>query len=198
MQSLVLLAVALAATTSASYNHPIYRRTSDPALAIFVDDRPPECPPCFNCNLDGFPCHQFANCTASNGRCTCPPGWGGDDCTDPLCGSLSKGKDRLPRKGATCECDDGWEGINCNVCTKDDICDALVPGGEGGVCYTGGYAVREIFQQCQVTNKQILDQLKGQIPQVTFACNNGTGTCNFQCMSRYSVGKFEANKCSLG
>jgi hypothetical protein len=181
---LAVLVVAMAATSEvAAYTDlPVYRpHFNDPALSLFGDKRPPECPPCFNCNLADFPCHQFANCTASNGRCACPPGWGGDDCTDPLCASLSKGKDRPPRTGDKCECDEGWEGINCNVCNSNNVCNSLVAGGEGGVCYTGGLVVHENYQQCDVTNKQILDQLKGQIPQVTFSCSNDTGNCNFQC-----------------
>jgi hypothetical protein len=183
MLSAYVFAIAVAACSRAAASHaPLYRSTfTDPALQIFDDKRPPDCPPCFNCNLEAFPCHQFANCTASTGRCSCPPGWGGEDCTDPLCGSLLRGKDRPPRQGDTCECDDGWQGINCNVCTKDNVCNALVPGGEGGMCYKGGLVVHENFQQCQVTNKQILEQLHGKIPQVTFSCNNSTANCSFQC-----------------
>ncbi|KAI7576897.1 hypothetical protein KC346_g19677, partial [Hortaea werneckii] len=78
------------------------------------DKRPDDCPPCFNCNLDDFTCQQFANCTKSSGKCSCPPGFGGDDCSEPLCGSLADGSNRLPRQGKECECNEGWEGINCN------------------------------------------------------------------------------------
>jgi hypothetical protein len=152
---------------------------NDPA-SIFADTRPPDCPPCFNCNLADFQCHQYANCTHSSGRCACPHGWGGEDCTTPLCGSLT-GKDRPPRTGKHCKCDDGWEGINCNICSKNSVCNSMVPGGEGAVCYTGGVVVTENFQQCKVTNPQILGQLKGQIPEVTFSCNKEDQTCNFQC-----------------
>lgn len=42
-----------------------------------------ECPPCFNCMLPGFECLQFANCTEYDGKCKCPPGFGGDDCKQP-------------------------------------------------------------------------------------------------------------------
>jgi hypothetical protein len=183
--TLLSVAAAIASTASVhAYNkHNVYRSfDSDPGLSLF-SEAPPECPPCFNCNLADFQCHQFANCTAASGRCSCPPGWGGEDCTTPLCGSLIGGKDRPPRKGKTCECDDGWEGINCNICNKNDVCNPLVPGGEDGLCYTGGLVVRENFQQCAVTNEKILKELKGQKPEVTFSCEKEDATCNFQCKS---------------
>jgi hypothetical protein len=144
-------------------------------------DRPADCPPCFNCNLEAFTCHQFANCTAANGRCACPEGWGGEDCSTPLCGSPADGKDRLPREGASCECTEGWSGINCNVCKTDGVCDSLMPGREGGVCFKDGLVVRRNYQQCDITNKKILETLKGQKPQATFSCDAEDATCNFQC-----------------
>jgi hypothetical protein len=144
-------------------------------------DRPDDCPPCFNCNLGDFVCHQFANCTASSGRCACPEGWGGEDCSEPLCGSLARGRDRAPRQGASCECDDGWDGINCNVCNSNKACNAVVQGGEGGVCYKDGLVVRKNFQNCDITNQKILDTLKDQKPQATFSCDAEVDECNFQC-----------------
>ncbi|KAF2103024.1 putative ABC transporter [Rhizodiscina lignyota] len=148
-------------------------------LQLF-DDRPDGCPPCFNCNLEDFVCHQFANCSAANGRCICPAGFGGDDCSDPVCGSLADGRDRAPRKGEQCECTDGWSGINCNVCETDDACKAMVPEQDGAVCYKEGLLVKEIFHMCNITNRKILDQLKGQIPQATFTCNAEERDCSFQ------------------
>lgn len=164
---------------TADFTSVVPRSTPD---YFAFDDRPDGCPPCFNCNLEDFQCHQFANCSKSNGRCICPPGWGGQDCSDPLCGSLALGNDRPPRNGPTCDCDPGWEGINCNVCNNDDACAAFMPEGTNGVCYEGGLVVHENYQQCDVINKQILEQLKEQIPQVTFSCSNETSECNFQCM----------------
>ena len=61
----------------------------------------------------------------------------------------------------------------------------MTSSGEGGVCYKGGLVVHENYQQCDVTNKQILDQLKGQKPQVTFSCARDDATCNFQCKHQY-------------
>lgn len=64
--------------------------------------------------LPAFSCKQFAKCNEFNGRCDCPPGFGTDDCAEPVCGGLSDGLDRPVRNSTTCECSDGWSGINCN------------------------------------------------------------------------------------
>lgn len=45
--------------------------------------RPDNCPPCFNCLLDAFPCSHFAPCNPYDGRCSCPPGFAGDNCSVP-------------------------------------------------------------------------------------------------------------------
>lgn len=57
-----------------------------------------------------------------------------------------------------------------------------MPEESGGVCYADGVLVKENHQMCDVTNRKILDQLKDRKPQVTFSCNRGDDTCNFQCM----------------
>ncbi|KAG0243696.1 hypothetical protein BGW41_001569 [Actinomortierella wolfii] len=98
-----------------------------------------------------------------------------------VCGGLSDGKDRPQREGKSCQCKEGWTGINCNVCTSDSACDALVPTGKNGTCYTGGLTVHENFQQCRVTNRKILDTLgPDQPPAITFNCNGQNNTCDFQ------------------
>ncbi|CAN6624221.1 hypothetical protein TRVA0_009S03026 [Trichomonascus vanleenenianus] len=149
-------------------------------LAGGLTSRPDECPPCFNCLLPAFECKQFAGCNEFNGRCNCPDGFGGDDCSEPVCGALTDGVNRPLRNGTHCDCSDGWSGINCNMCIEDSSCDALMPGNEKGTCYTGGILVNKNNQMCNVTNRKILDILKGQIPQVTFSCNRTAGDCNFQ------------------
>lgn len=157
---------------------------SDPDLLspqfTFLDKRPADCPPCFNCQLDAFQCTQFAQCNKYSGKCNCPAGFGGDDCSQPTCGSLANGPNRAVRKGKYCSCKDGWTGINCNVCQTNDACNAMMPEKEGGVCYKQGVTVKENFQMCDVTNRKILDQLKERKPQVTFSCKAEDKTCNFQ------------------
>ncbi|KAG9623068.1 hypothetical protein KCV04_g13024, partial [Aureobasidium melanogenum] len=187
MRVLWLAAAALLSSATA-YKTNQYQSDFSNSLASstpfsIYGDRPDDCPPCFNCNLDGFQCHQYANCTKSSGKCSCPSGFGGEDCSQPLCGSLAEGHNRLPRQGHDCECNDGWEGINCNVCKTNDACNAMMPEGNGGVCYREGLVVNENYQICDITNRKILDQLKEKKPQATFSCNADRKECNFQCTS---------------
>lgn len=140
-----------------------------------------KCPPAFNCNLPNFPCTQFSQCNPFTGRCECKAGFGGDDCSVPLCGGLSDGKNRPQRKvNETCACKEGWYGINCNMCDTDDVCDSFVPVGLKGTCYKSGIIVNKFDQKCDVTNEKILKILDGKIPQVTFSCNKTSETCDFQ------------------
>lgn len=195
--SLVSSAYAKLDLTFSSPNPAHFARNVNP-----LDDRPPECPPCFNCNLADFHCHQFGKCNQNNGKCQCPPGYGGEDCKEPLCGSLAqKPEDRPLRKPDedTCKCEDGWSGINCNVCQTDNACNAFTPEGKDGVCYKQGLVQKQNFQMCDITNRKILDTIKPQIPQATFSCTNETAECNFQCKRKNSRYKTRANEShSLG
>ncbi|CRK47270.1 hypothetical protein BN1723_007447 [Verticillium longisporum] len=69
------------------------------AQLALENSRPADCPPCFNCVLPAHKCNQFAPCNNYTGKCDCPEGFGGDDCIDPLCGSLGAGDNqkRPPR-----------------------------------------------------------------------------------------------------
>ena len=86
-----------------------------------------------------------------------------------------------------CECEEGWTGINCNVCTENKACDSLMETKDGGVCYQMGEVVQNNYQMCDVTNKNILEILNGQLPQVTFTCQveeeEKDNNCDFQCAS---------------
>jgi ABC-type multidrug transport system ATPase subunit len=150
------------------------------AQLALMGERPDDCPPCFNCLLPAHTCGQYADCNEFNGKCSCPDGFGGDDCLQPLCGSLGRGKDRPMRGKDNCQCDDGWTGIHCNVCTEDQACNALMPEGSGGVCYQNGEVVKYNHQICDVTNKKITSLLGTKKPEVTFTCKEKEATCDFQ------------------
>lgn len=141
-----------------------------------------KCPPCFNCNLPNFNCEQFSTCNPFTGMCECRDGFGGMDCSEPLCGALSDGNSKRPvrEKNQTCQCKSGWLGINCNLCTDDSVCDAFTPEGLTGICYKSGIVVNKFHLMCDVTNKKIIEILKGKKPQVTFSCSKANGTCDFQ------------------
>ncbi|KAI8917509.1 hypothetical protein DFJ77DRAFT_456678 [Powellomyces hirtus] len=140
----------------------------------------------------GQPCLNFG--TLNNTKCECPIGFGGSDCGQPLCDSLASGQDRRAREPnkSSCDCTDGWTGINCNVCMRDDACSALrpprspeyptVPGEmENATCYS---SVRPIattnYLQCEVTNDAIVKQLEGKKPEITYTCDAPSGNCQFQ------------------
>ncbi|QSS66742.1 ATP-binding cassette protein [Histoplasma capsulatum] len=164
------LYASILASSSLPWLASAFSNYSDSSLllssrVLLQDDRPKDCPPCFNCELEAFQCHQFATCNKYNGKCDCPAGFGGDDCTLPLCGSLPDGKERAPRKGKYCNCTEGWEGVNCNVCKTDNVCNSMMPEGEGGVCYKDGVTQKENYQMCAVTNRKIVDMLGDQKPE---------------------------------
>jgi len=188
----LLASISLLNTASAGLN--LTFSSPNPALYArkvnLFADRPEGCPPCFNCNLEDFQCHQFGKCNQANGKCICPPGFGGEDCKEPLCGSLARKLEDRPLRKAdeeTCDCDEGWGGINCNVCKADDACDALMPEGKDGVCYKQGLVQKQNFQMCDITNRKILDTVKPQRPQATFSCKNETAECNFQCKMSFTI-----------
>ncbi|KAJ3536534.1 hypothetical protein NM208_g6676 [Fusarium decemcellulare] len=181
LRSLLLGAAAfLPGLAMGSFNSSYSQADLLRAQLALMDDRPDKCPPCFNCLLPAHTCAQYAGCNEFNGKCDCPEGFGGDDCLEPLCGSLARGKDRPMRSGSSCECDEGWTGINCNVCTDNKACNALMQTGEGGVCYQNGEVVKHNYQICDVTNEKITTLLGDQRPEVTFTCKREDKTCDFQ------------------
>lgn len=163
-------------------------------LNVFDEDG--TCPPCFNCMLPIFKCKQFSECNSYTGRCECLDGFGGDDCSLPLCGALPDGNDNRPTRDndtEKCECKSGWGGINCNICQEDSVCDAFMPEGLQGTCYKNGMIINKFHQGCDVTNKKILQILNGKKPQVTFSCNRTAEVCDFQ----FWIDEVESFYCGL-
>jgi hypothetical protein len=149
----------------------------------------------FNCLLPAFECLNFAVCDEFNGKCTCPAGFGGDDCLEPrtrpnipflicaVCDSLADGPNRhaRPPDQQKCACKEGWSGINCNLCQTDEACGPLMPQEINGTCYKGGLTVKENYQMCQVINRKIIDQLDPKVAEVTFSCKKESASCALQC-----------------
>ncbi|KAJ7767192.1 hypothetical protein B0H16DRAFT_352671 [Mycena metata] len=121
------------------------------------------------------------------------------------CDSLADGDHRRLREGNSCECKEGWVGINCNVCQMNQACagfplarspvvntDELNP--DDMRCYTGGETVFSNHQMCNVTNRKIIDVVGAHHPvQVTFSCDASTETCAFQ----FWVEEVESFYCAL-
>ncbi|RFU77832.1 atp-binding cassette, subfamily g white, member 2 [Trichoderma arundinaceum] len=84
---LVGIAALLPSLTTA-YANSSYNVDALRAQFALLDDRPKDCPPCFNCLLPAHTCAQYAGCNEYNGKCDCPDGFGGDDCLEPSCNAL--------------------------------------------------------------------------------------------------------------
>jgi len=137
---------------------------------------------CFNCNAGGE-CLHFGNCSEYTGLCECPPGFGGANCKQPVCGSLAQGDRRALRpENTTCVCSDGWDGVNCNMCSVDAACEPFMPGPDLGDarCYAGGVLVDRNFHSCTVTNRKVNDVLAGKHAEATFGCSRESASCDFQ------------------
>ncbi|RKO93520.1 hypothetical protein BDK51DRAFT_29835, partial [Blyttiomyces helicus] len=144
----ITLALALAAVATPQ---PV-----SPALPLAFDLLGDTCPPCFDCHLPIYKCLNFGTCSDFSGECECPVGFGGDDCGQPQCDSPASGPKRhirLPSE-TQCACTDGWDGINCNVCTRNAACSPLVPPvgpSDNATCYSSVIPVHRNYMQCDVT-----------------------------------------------
>ncbi|KAI9199782.1 uncharacterized protein BJ171DRAFT_517045 [Polychytrium aggregatum] len=103
---------------------------------------------CYNCNTQ--PCTNFGSC--DNNLCSCPVGFGGQSCASPACGSPNTKnalRPLLSSPSSVCACDDGFAGLNCNVCLRDNVC---VPPALGSnvVCNSGPRGWQRIYSSCQV------------------------------------------------
>ncbi|KAI3662011.1 hypothetical protein MP638_005459 [Amoeboaphelidium occidentale] len=138
---------------------------------------------CFNCNLKQFNCINNGKCDKGTGQCLCDLGYGGKNCSEPLCGGLDQPeKDRRKRSSSSSKeedcCSDGFQGQVCNVCSNDDACRRILdPKDEGlnATCYKGGVLVDYSHYSCKITNEELLELIPGG--EVAFQCSNSTKEC---------------------
>ncbi|KAJ2956478.1 hypothetical protein NQZ79_g7657 [Umbelopsis isabellina] len=102
---------------------------------------------------------------------------GGQDCSEPLCGSLGA-PDRRPRQGEQCECEPGWGGVNCNVCLADTSCGNLK--GDNATCITTGIGLKNMNAWCDTTNIPWIDNT-----HVSLQCEWQDNECVFQFWKDY-------------
>ncbi|KAI8996798.1 hypothetical protein BDB01DRAFT_768528 [Pilobolus umbonatus] len=132
----------------------------------------PECPVCFNCQLDNNRCNNGGECGAS-GICSCPIGWGDLDCSQPLCGSLYSDDRPIRGKDEECGCDTGWGGINCNVCQNDQACQPHK--GSNATCIKTAVGLKSMHAWCSTTNIPWIDNT-----HVSLSCDWSKDQCIFQ------------------
>ncbi|PVG02199.1 hypothetical protein CPB86DRAFT_780630 [Serendipita vermifera] len=109
--------------------------------------------------------------------CTCPPGFGGTDCSLPTCGgTIYDGPSRptlQPQNGlpygnsSECTCPDGWGGVGCNVCKSASACSSAytsrfgdtLPGSSGDITCSTSPKVYAVGQMSCTVNNPTLQSL---------------------------------------
>ena len=73
-----------------------------------------------------------------------------------------------------CQCEDGWFGVNCNVCTLDVSCMTLLPRASDPVCLSSGVvSPQNLFKSCDVELPDFYRKLLGKDrrPSITMECD---------------------------
>ncbi|KAF9936023.1 hypothetical protein BGZ67_002753 [Mortierella alpina] len=127
------------------------------AAATAPTGAPPVCVPQFDCSTSPKGCLNNGVCQGN--VCKCMPGFGGSDCGLLSCGSPLTDSSQRPTvaSGAGCStCDDGFGGLNCNVCQTNAGCQAKPPsrfsllGNENLVCNKKPEVFYNAFMACPV------------------------------------------------
>ncbi|ORX99568.1 hypothetical protein K493DRAFT_212395 [Basidiobolus meristosporus CBS 931.73] len=114
------------------------------------------------------------------GTCSCIPGFGGIDCGVLACNSSSTlgiSRELAPSNGGVCNtCDEGFTGLNCNICTTNYGCSSQpqlykpLTTGEQMACNTKPEFVHQSYLQCPLTDPSLLSLYPGDV-QMAFTRN---------------------------
>ncbi|KAI9608115.1 hypothetical protein H4Q26_005571 [Puccinia striiformis f. sp. tritici PST-130] len=203
----LLLLIHSAITISSTNYSPVNQPSIIRQAQLLQSNTPPGCPPCpecFNCKLPKFNCKQYGTCSEYDGQCKCPAGFGGQDCSQPVCGSLARGDERHVRQDNSTSCPATTAGLGSTVTYAKMIkpnhpsARSIVTTPERSnkseaVCYKGGYTVKESFQMCNITNRKIVDMLPGRPPEGSLSCDMNKKSCQFQ----FWVGHVESFYCEF-
>ncbi|XP_067304723.1 multiple epidermal growth factor-like domains protein 8 [Pseudorasbora parva] len=114
----------LASLSGNNLPQPIEAKSGKMLLHLFSDA---------NYNLLGFnatytfsvcpgDCGGHGRCDVATARCQCHQGWGGVDCSAPLCSQVctQHGHGRCDKRGEHCICNPGFVGQNCELGLRDN------------------------------------------------------------------------------
>ena len=205
-----LFASSLNQLRSSLLNSDFVFNHNNPSLKTFFSNdtkhKCPPCPSCFNCNGGADVCENFSVCHEASGKCmNCPLGFGGENCGVPLCGSPVKKRRSPPENGRSCKCDDGWTGLNCNICARDSVCHDmpeynLFPVTDVG-CYTGPVVKYHQFKKCSVSLDPYIEKLLGgKKASLTVDCkksNPNSPTEVVDCAFQFWLDEEEIFYCSM-
>jgi len=103
-------------------------------------------------------------------------------CEKPHAVSLTPGPNQL------CECNPGWFGPTCEICTDDQACGILLHDADGVCRNTTFTAIKESFGWCAIASEDVTNLIKGDgFVQIYYSAN---GTFFFDFVKRRDDGKF--------
>ncbi|KAF9432002.1 hypothetical protein BGZ76_011422 [Entomortierella beljakovae] len=141
--------------------------TTTATLSSTSTPTPLSCVPEYNCATSPKGCLNNGQC--NSGKCKCLAGFGGSDCGQLACGSPLKDpllRPTVPINGTCATCDDGYSGINCNVCQNDNACTAASPrksffDDEKMVCNKKPNVFLNTYMNCAVRAPELLSLFPG-------------------------------------
>ncbi|KAF9963051.1 hypothetical protein BGZ70_007708 [Mortierella alpina] len=166
LPSLACLAIVASLATVVVAQSPTSRAVATATVTTTVTasptGTPPTCIPQYDCSSSPKGCLNNGVCEGKT--CKCKPGFGGTDCGLLSCGSPLTDPSQRPTvaSGTGCAaCDDGFGGLNCNVCKTDAGCQSKPPsrtsflGAENMVCNKKPEVYFNAFMSCAVRTPEL-------------------------------------------